>query len=118
MASQLLSRYRATLAEETDEFSWEAEATLSAPGSTDWYIIPGGIDHLSVAITMAVGTAKLEYTIASQADIDGDTIDANDIFAWDAGSVLVPTDDILDPTVKAVRMTNTSGTTKLLVSAK
>jgi hypothetical protein len=89
--------------------------SLSFTGTSEPVMIQAGYKDISVAIHPAVGqTARVEYTLSCQAEIDAGTAKW---LTWPAGNVSVGTDDAMMTKAYAVRGVSSSGTAKLEVLA-
>lgn len=89
--------------------------SLSFTGTSEPIMIQAGYKDISVAITPAVGeTARVEYTLSCQMEIDGDTAVW---LTWPAGNVSASRDDALMTKAYAIRGVSSGGTAKLEVLA-
>ena len=82
--------------------SFEVKANLEGKSSSEWYIIPAGINSISVAVTPENGAScVVQTTMDTIEDIKAD----NEITGidWDAGIVSSITADVTAGRVNAVR---------------
>lgn len=89
--------------------------SLSFSGTSEPIMIQPGYKDISVAITPAVGqTARVEYTLSPQTDIDDGTATW---LTWPAGDVSSSRDDALLAKAYAIRGVSSSGAAKLEILA-
>jgi len=101
---------------ERDELKWEADQDLDAAGNGSAIILPRGINGASVTVVSdGAASAKVQASTSALADIDKATAVWVD---WDAGAVLVNTQDYVKPCT-AIRLVQAgAGATSIIVSAE
>jgi len=94
---------------------WEYDQTLvyvSVELTSNPIIIPRNLKEISVFLGITAGSGKIQYTLNKVADvISGTGVVWKD---WDAGTVIIDTDDVLKK-CSAIRFICTTGTVRLLV---
>lgn len=93
----------------TDFGFYQAKVTFTT--TSDWIYMQSGNPTISAAIHPTGGTAKVQYTLSSSADIEagnGRWID------WDKGANSVATADSLIGSVVAVRGVNVTATSSVI----
>jgi len=97
---------------ESHEAVYELSEEINTIKSGDWYLIPNGINSISIMLVLA-GSSR------GRVDITTDTVEnvhnGNPAYlAWSLGTI-TGTRFINHPPVTAIRQVNERGTTKLLV---
>jgi len=91
----------------------EFDETLSAPGNSDWILVPKNKSTISIALNPTAGSGRIEYTLSGIETVKtGSPI----VAVWDHGNVSAYADDVLHK-ITAFRMVNISGTTQMVGGA-
>ena len=121
MSAIRMSLFKPSIDDETAEKNYEYEKEMvyvDTPLTSGWVIIPGGISEIGVALGMVSGTGKIQYTMATMADIDGDSVSAGQVFDWQYGEKSVPENDVLYSVVKAIRFVVSAGAVVMNINCK
>ena len=103
---------------ETGEYAWEASESLAAAGNGSAIIMPRGIAGASVTvISDGAASAKVQATTSKINDVTQEKATVKWV-DWDAGAVLVNTQDYVMPCT-AIRLVQAgAGATSILVHAQ
>ena len=101
--------------ERVDDVGYEYSESKDSAGNGNSIMLPTSI-RAGVAITLQItaGEGKVQVTTSSIAEVIAGTAVWVD---WDAGSVTETTQDFMLPST-ALRLVNTSGTTKIILRAQ
>lgn len=81
--------------------------SASVTGAGDWVILPPEIGDAVVSVAPSSGTARIEYTLSSVADVEAGTAVARN---WPDGDVAGYTDSLISNSVTAIRCVSTAAT--------
>ena len=112
MATKLLSFGNSGIRIGTRKFQNSEE--LGAPGNGAWFIFPAGTSNS--VILSSTGDGRIEFTNASQTDIEANNVPATEIVSWTNGNIGVAIKSASAIQCSAIRQVNLSGTTHLSLS--
>jgi hypothetical protein len=116
MATVEMRRYSKPATESAVERQYEYGIDLAAPGATDWILVPMLKQNVSVMIDVAGGgEGYIEVTVDLLSVLEDDPNNAIKK-VWPQGTINSLTEAVFYH-IKALRMVNTAGTTKLRVMA-
>jgi len=93
-------QYRTDAAVTRQRYRYAAQVA----GTGDWILLPPGLGDVIVSVDPGPGTARVEYTLASVADVESGMATARN---WQEGDVSGYTDSILKCAFTAVRCVST-----------